>query len=31
MNEEITVKQVVYDLMSEMVEAKERFDGMLND
>ncbi len=31
MNEEITVKQVVFDLMSEMVEAKERFDGMLSD
>ena len=29
MNEEITVKQVVFDLMSEMVEAKERFDGMI--
>lgn len=30
MHEETSVKQVVYELMTEMLEAKERFDDMLS-
>ena len=29
MQEEISVKETVYDLLNEMLEAKERFDAMI--
>ena len=29
MQEEISVKETVYDLLNEMLDAKERFDTMI--